>query len=95
MPQVEVARTLLDDVRDFIDEKWKHSECERCGTDKWAIAPEPLSYVSLDAGINPSPFSGQAMACVALICTNCGNLRLVAKGAFDKWREERTEKEKT
>jgi hypothetical protein len=49
MPEIEVQRTLLDDVREFIDEKWKHSESELCGTDRWMVYPEPNVYAYLIA----------------------------------------------
>jgi hypothetical protein len=55
MAEIEVQRNLLDDMRDFIKEKWKHSECELCGTDRWMVYPEPATHAYLAAGDERGP----------------------------------------
>jgi hypothetical protein len=92
MAEIELERTILDDVKDFVDEKWKHSECEICGNDHWGINPEPASYVHLPMGSGEQTLSISSILsanCLILNCTNCGNVRLVVKGIFDQWRAER------
>ncbi|HEU0218844.1 MAG TPA: hypothetical protein VFQ90_19460 [Stellaceae bacterium] len=90
MAEIEVEPRLLDDVRDFIDEKWKHSECELCGTDRWAIYPDPYPYAYLVAagekGILQA-FEHKTLPYLPASCTNCGNLRLIDARIFEKWRE--------
>ena len=89
---VALARTLLDEISDFVREKWKHSECELCGTDRWLALPDDAAYAYIPvnseggpAGNVPPPSS----VYVQLLCSNCGNLRLVAKQVFDEWRRVR------
>ena len=89
MAEVEVQRILVDDVREFIAEKWKHSECELCGTDRWMSYPEPTEYIYLTVGSGHGPvvFSAQAtVAFLPLSCINCGNLRLIDARTFEQWR---------
>jgi hypothetical protein len=50
MADIQVQRSLLDDIRDFIDEKWKHSACELCDTDRWMVYPEPTTHAYLPVG---------------------------------------------
>jgi len=92
MPEIEVQRTLLDDVREFIDKKWKHSECELCGTDRWMVYPEPNVYAYLIAASDknaPQSFAHAMVPYVPVSCVNCGNLRLIDARTFEKWRRER------
>jgi hypothetical protein len=91
MPEIEVQRTLLDDVREFIDEKWKHSECELCGTDRWMVYPEPTTHAYLPVGDerNPPSIPQPMVPYVAVSCINCGNLRLIDARTFEKWRRHR------
>jgi hypothetical protein len=91
MAEIDVQRSLLDDVRDFIDEKWVHSECELCGTDRWIIFPEPNTYAYLIAASDrgPQAYEHATVAYLPLSCSNCGNLRLVFKQVFDQWRADR------
>jgi hypothetical protein len=93
MAEIDVQRSLLDDIREFIDEKWKHSECELCGTDRWMVYPEPNSYAYLIAAGEPGmvqPFAHATVAYIPLSCSNCGNLRLVDARIFEIWRGGRT-----
>ena len=93
MAEVEEASDLLAEVREFIDQKWKHSACELCGTDRWMIYPQPTSYVYLsiadERGPLPRPFAQTIVAFLPVSCINCGNLRLVDARIFEKWRRER------
>ena len=94
MTDIEVTRTILDDIREFVEEKWKHSECEICGTDSWGVNPEPLSYAHFTVGADlaPNVIPAPSVGALMLNCTNCGNIRFVAKWTFDQWRAERTKK---
>jgi hypothetical protein len=91
MAEIEVARTLLADVNDFTSEKWKHSECELCGTDRWMFYPEPTEYVYLVVANKSGPREPPqpTVAFLPLTCANCGNLRLIDARTFEKWREAR------
>jgi hypothetical protein len=92
MAEIEVQRQLLDDVREFIDEKWKHSACELCDTDRWMIYPEPTTHIYLSVADERGPPQTAAHPTVAylpLSCVNCGNLRLIEARTFEKWRRER------
>jgi len=92
MTEVQVQRSLLDDIRDFIDEKWtKQSACELCGTDRWMIYPEPSTHVYLPVGDEGGPPQApQPMAAfLPASCINCGNLRLIDARTFEKWRRTR------
>jgi hypothetical protein len=91
MAEIEVQRSLLDDVREFIDEKWKHSECELCGTDRWMVYPEPTTHLYLTVGDARSPPSAPQpmVAYLPVSCINCGNLRLIDTRIFEKWRKEK------
>ncbi len=91
MVDIDVQRGLLDDLRDFIDEKWKHSECELCGTDGWMIYPEPATHIYLSVGDerSPPPIPQPMVAFLPASCRNCGNLRLIDARTFEKWRKER------
>jgi len=50
MAEVDVQKNLLAEIKEFIDDKWKHSECELCGTDRWMIYPEPTSHAFIPVG---------------------------------------------
>ena len=93
MAEVQVQRSLLDDIRDFIDEKWtRGSACELCGTDRWMVYPEPTPYAYLVVGDERGPpptHSQPAVAFIPASCTTCGNLRLIDARTFEKWRRER------
>jgi len=92
MAEIEVARTLLDDINEFTAEKWKHSECELCGTDQWMFYPEPTEYVYMVVATKNGPpniFPQPSIAFLPLTCVNCGNLRLIEARIFEKWREAR------
>jgi hypothetical protein len=98
MAQIEIGKALLDDVREFIDQKWMHSECELCDTDRWMIFPEPTTHVYLPIGDESAPpraYYAQPMgAFIPVSCVNCGNLRLIDARIFEKWRREKGEAEK-
>lgn len=92
MADIEAQRSLLDDIRDFIAEKWKHSECELCGTDRWMSYPEPTEYIYLIVGGRAGPLTISSQATVAFLplsCINCGNLRLIDARTFEQWRREK------
>ncbi|HEY3909157.1 MAG TPA: hypothetical protein VGM07_04615 [Stellaceae bacterium] len=92
MAEIEVQRSLLDDVREFIEEKWKHSECELCGADRWMVYPEPNVYAYLLAASDknvPQAYSHSTVPYVPVSCVNCGNLRLIDARTFEQWRSER------
>lgn len=55
MAEIDVQQSLLDDIKEFINEKWKHSECELCGTDRWMIYPEPATYAYIAIGDDGGP----------------------------------------
>lgn len=94
MAEVDVQQTLLDEVRGFINEKWQHSECELCGTDRWMIYPEPNQYAyliaSAETGLQPSTHN--TIGYLPLSCSNCGNLRLIDSRIFDLWRKDKKTK---
>ena len=90
MAEIEAARTLIDEINQFTSEKWKHGECEICGTDRWVFYPEPTEYVYMVVGPRSGPpnvFPQPSVAFLPLACINCGNLRLVEARTFEKWRE--------
>jgi hypothetical protein len=91
MAEIEVEGHLLDDIREFINEKWKHSECELCGTDLWMVYPEPTSYayIPVGGGEGPPETPQPMVAFIPASCTSCGNLRLIDARTFEKWRRER------
>jgi hypothetical protein len=96
MAQIEVQRSLLDDIRDFIAENWKKdggstSVCERCGTDRWMIYPEPTTHLYLAVGDERGPPAAPQpmVAFLPASCTKCGNLRLIDARTFEKWRRTR------
>ncbi|HTT81595.1 MAG TPA: hypothetical protein VMF86_18170 [Stellaceae bacterium] len=89
MAEIEVQRQLLDDIREFISEKWKHSECELCETDRWMVYPEPTTHIYLSVADERGPPQTSVHPTVAFIpasCINCGNLRLIDARTFEKWR---------
>jgi hypothetical protein len=93
MAEIDVQQSLLDEIKEFISEKWKHAECELCGTDRWMIYPEPNQYAYLIAAGEKGalqPFAHATMGYLPLSCSNCGNLRLVDARIFDVWRRGRT-----
>jgi hypothetical protein len=90
MAEIETPPRLLDDIRDFIDEKWRHSECELCGTDQWMVYGEPNQYAYLLASGEPGTLHSYAHVTVGylpLSCSNCGNLRLIDTRIFSLWRK--------
>src|SRR6266851_3488781 len=92
MAEIEVTKTILDDLREFSAEKWKHSECELCGTDKWGVNPEPFTLVYLPTTAEEELQRGYAHASILYFpvsCLNCGNLRLIWRGIFEQWRADR------
>ena len=100
MTYIDVQQNLLDEVKEFINEKWKHGECELCGVDRWMIYPEPTSHAYLavgDAnGVPTRSWHAQPMvAFLPLSCTNCGNLRLIDARTFEKWQKEKVKTEKS
>lgn len=92
MAEIEVQRTLLDDIREFIEQKWKHRECEICGTDRWMVYPEPTTHLSLPVGDEHGPpaiFPQPMVSYLPISCVNCGNLRLIDARTFENWRRDR------
>jgi len=92
MDEILESEALLDEIRVFIDEKWKHGACELCDTDGWMIYPEPTTHIHLSAGGERGPQPGAAQRIVTFLpigCRNCGNLRLIDARIFEKWREAR------
>jgi hypothetical protein len=92
MAGTEITKTLEDEVKEFVAEKWKNSECELCGADQWGFNPEPFSFVYMPVGRGEGvqgSYPLNSVVSLALQCTNCGNLRLITKGIFDKWLRER------
>jgi hypothetical protein len=96
MAEIEVSRTLIGDVREFIAQKWKNNKCEICDTDKWKVLPDAIAYARLDLangdgkGVDPALFP-YSILYLQVSCLNCGNLRLVDKGIFEDWRAEQKE----
>lgn len=93
MAEHTAQRQLLDDIREFIDQKWTHSACELCGTDRWMVYPDPTPYAYLsvaDERSAPPAFAHPMVAFLPVTCVNCGNLRLVDARVFEKWREARS-----
>jgi hypothetical protein len=89
---IEVRQILLEDLREFIEEKWKHSECELCGTDRWMVYPEPNTHAYLAVGEERTPpgrIPPPMVPYLPVSCINCGNLRLIDARTFEKWRRER------
>jgi hypothetical protein len=92
MTELQVQRSLLDDIRDFIEEKWKHSACELCDTDSWMVYPAPTTHVFLTVGSESGPprvFPQPMVAFLPVSCINCGNLRLIDARTLERWRRER------
>jgi hypothetical protein len=91
MAEIDVRRSLIDEVREFIDQKWKNSACELCGTDRWMVYPEPTTDVYLSVGDErgPPPAPQPTVAFIPASCINCGNLRLIDARTFEKWRKAR------
>ncbi len=88
MAEIEHSQ-LLDDVREFIDQKWTHSSCELCGTDRWMVYTDPTPYAYLSVADEqgaPAAYSHPMVAFLPVTCVNCGNLRLVDARVFEKWR---------
>ena len=95
MVEVDVTYVLLDDVRQFIDEKWKHPECERCGTQVWGVYPDPIVYAYLPISGERSPpmsLPPPSRSVLPLRCDNCGNVRLIDAEVFEQWRAEQKAK---
>ena len=92
MAEIEVTKTLLDDVKRFTDAKWKHHECEICGIENWGIFPEDHVYMYVPvAADRTNPFRVMpplARPILPLSCQNCGNVRLIDKEVFEEWRTE-------
>lgn len=97
MAEIGAQQNLLNEIREFINEKWNHSECELCGTDRWMIYPEPTPYVYLPVGDEEAPprFPQPMVAFLPASCINCGNLRLIDARTFERWRRERKAEETT
>lgn len=97
MAEVDVHQGLIDEIKEFINDKWKHSECELCGTDRWMIYPEPTTHAYLPVGDEGAPprFPQPMVAFLPASCINCGNLRLIDARTFERWRRERETKETT
>jgi hypothetical protein len=92
MAEIAAARSLLDEIKEFTDLKWKQSECERCGVESWLIYPDEIAYIRLTVAgkesfpnVTPQPSRGA----IPLTCLNCGNIRLIDTEVFERWRGER------
>lgn len=95
MAEITLEPTLIDEVIKFVEEKWKHSECEICGTDRWTVFPEFAAYAYIPVNNESGPASvipPPSVPFLQLSCANCGNLRLVLKKVFDEWRAEQRAK---
>ena len=95
MAEVELAKTLFDEISEFVGEKWTHSECELCGTDRWVAFPDFAAYAYLPVNSESGPSQvvpPPSTTYIQLFCNNCGNLRLVARQVFDEWRADRKTK---
>jgi hypothetical protein len=91
MAEIEVAKTIADEITEFIDQKWKNQKCEVCETDSWEIYPEQTNFAYLPLGGESGPpqmLPPPSAPFVHVSCQNCGNLRLISKRALDRWREE-------
>jgi ribosomal protein S27E len=91
MTDIHGSDNVLEDARIFVEEKWKNIRCERCESNDWTMDSDLFGYVNVnsDWGQEMESFDRQ-LRFLAIACNNCGNLALIWKGIFDKWRAGRT-----
>jgi hypothetical protein len=75
---MELPADFRDQVLDKLKERGVRFECELCGQNDWSIFDRPLPVQVASGSVSP-PYIPSA----ALICSNCGNMRLLALGALD------------
>jgi hypothetical protein len=94
MAEITVSKTLLDEVKEFTDEKWRASECEVCGVESWEIAPDLYAYAYVPVGGEAAPqnFPAPSRPILWLSCRNCGNVRFIDREIFERWRAEQKAK---
>lgn len=64
-------------VKRFLEDKGVgDAKCELCGASTWGIEYHLVSPMALRDGGSPY-FAGRAYPSVPLICSNCGNMKLI------------------
>ena len=85
-------RVLPSDFRNQVLAKLKQrgvcAECELCGKNSWMLVENVSVPVS-----SPSNFPTLHIPSAGLICTNCGNMRLLSLGALDLSLDEKKEQQ--
>jgi len=64
-----------------LNEKKINANCEVCGKNNWSVADQAVTLLVSDlrGGISLPPPN---IPCAALVCNNCGNVRLFALAAL-------------
>lgn len=62
---------------EYISEKWKNSNCECCGENKWDVVKNVFQLVQFDSE-ETKGIERKSLPVIAVGCLNCGNLRFTS-----------------
>lgn len=83
-----------DTIAAFFADKWKINTCEVCNLQNtWQTAAPDSRYVvvsSLGDGEIIKQVSPKVYVSLIVMCSNCGNLKLLALNAIMKWLQDRS-----
>ena len=75
------------EVLDALRSKGINPVCHVCSTNAWSVADQAVTLIvsKLDGGIALPP---PAIPSAALVCNNCGNVRLFALSVLGLWNPQ-------
>jgi len=81
-----------DDISRFFAKKWKNLGCDICGESGTWVTLSDLDRYSVLASLAPdqrlAPVASRFQVALNVLCSNCGNLKLLAFGVIKTWLKE-------
>lgn len=89
--RASVRADLTDDeLAEFVAERMPGGKCEMCGTDKWIGLKEVSpGFVPALTSVNWTEQKGAphpVFPCFLMVCSNCGNTKIIARRVIGDWK---------
>jgi hypothetical protein len=81
--KTDVVIVTRDDIIEFLDDKILNADCSQCSTNNWALEGGGENE-NVQLLISKKPGFSSVIPCSALICWNCGYVKVFAKYAVEK-----------
>jgi ribosomal protein S27E len=92
--QTLIEADFLQDLQEFVRQKWSNNPCNRCGNWSWSPLPGDAAILRLKAETpanNHRLFTRNDAIFIPIYCDNCGNTVVIYSGIFDEWRRRRNQ----